>query len=106
MVLSIMVKGDTMSRNGLVRLEELREGLADLRESGDDVPCRSRGCPEEGVYFLARVTKTGSFQSGLYCDAHEKRFGDDNLRQLAHEEGGRVVVMMDADGQFDGIAVS
>ncbi len=42
--------------------------------------CRLRGCHEEGEYFLRRQLRSSDVQSGLYCDDHEGKFGDDNLK--------------------------
>lgn len=73
-----------------------RQEVGGMEDNGGD--CVTRGCSDPGTFFLARMTKTGNLQRGLYCDAHEKKFGLRNLREY-----GTVVVMADSDGYFDGV---
>lgn len=74
--------------------------------SGNPDPnCVLRGCLRDGEYYLKRMTKTGRFQNGLYCDEHERRFGGENLKVCAREVNGRVGMMADEEGQFDAVLV-
>ena len=43
--------------------------------------CSYRGCYEDGLYYLTRYLRGGVARPGLYCDVHERQFGDENLRR-------------------------
>ena len=42
--------------------------------------CRYRGCGNPGRYFMRRRMRRGVVQQGLYCEACEVRFGNQNLK--------------------------
>ncbi len=68
-----------------------------------DPECRYRGCSEDGLYFMRRELKNGSIQEGLFCDEHDEKFGEQNLRRWAHSLGTRVEILEDREGAFRGV---
>ncbi len=68
-----------------------------------DSKCRYRGCSEDGLYFMRRELKNGSIQEGLFCDEHDEKFGEQNLRRWAHSIGTRVETLTDQEGTFRGV---
>ena len=67
------------------------------------VPCRFRGCSKDGVFYLKRLLKEGGIQQGYFCDSHEERFGEQNLRRWARETNSVVATFKDDAGEFRGV---
>lgn len=82
------------------QIDMLRQVVSDHEQDGP--PCRYRGCPSRGLFFLNRQVRSG-IQKGLYCDSHEKEFGEQNLRREAKEDNATVGTLVDSEGDFRGI---
>ena len=67
-------------------IEKLKKDLDTYVGKPKVVKCVYRGCDELGEYFMRRLLRGGKWQEGLFCDEHERRFGEENLRRWEREK--------------------
>ena len=94
----------------LDQINSLKSSIADknaeeeaARIEAARVPCRFRGCSNDGEFYLRRLLKEGGIQQGYFCDEHDEKFGEQNLRRWAREIHSSIGLLRDEKGEFRGV---